>query len=216
MADDKIAAVRGRMELLLEEVGACVGSLPALVGNYRRDEAAFHERVTAIERRESNCNEAARGLRSALADSLAAESFFHPTSGLVSLVTAVDAVANRAERVATELSAVEPPLEGRPGEALERMTDIAVEAFDALAEAIAAYLETLSGTDADPAPALERVRRLESDCDDHRRDAVRAAFEAEPTADALSIRVVLHETDAVVDGMETAADTLDVVRRTPI
>ena len=217
MTDDEIAAVRGRMELLLEEVGACVGSLPALVGSYRRDEAAFHERVTALERRESNCNEAARGLRSALADSLAAESFFHPTSGLVSLVTAVDAVANRAERVAMELSAVEPPLEGRPGEALERMADLAVEAFDALAEAVVAYLETLeSGADADPAPALERVRRLESDCDDHRRDAVRAAFEAEPTADALSIRIVLHETDAVADGIETAADTLDVVRRTPI
>ena len=166
------------MELLLGEVGACVGSLPSLVGSYRRDEAAFHERVTALERRESDCNEAARGLRSALADSLAAESFFHPTGGLVSLVTAVDAVANRAERVATELSAVEPPLEGRPGE------------------------------------ALERVRRLESDCDDHRRDAVRAAFNAEPTADALSIRIVLHETDAVADSIETAADTLDVVRRT--
>ena len=119
MTDDEIAAIRSRMELLLEEVGACVGSLPALVGSYRRDEAAFHERVTAIERRESNCNEAARGLRSALA----AESFFHPTGGLVSLVTAVDAVANRAERVATELSAVEPPLEGRPGEALEWMAD---------------------------------------------------------------------------------------------
>ena len=92
MADKEIAAVRGRMELLLGEVGACVGSLPALVDSYCRDEAAFHERVTALERRESNCNEAARGLRSALADSLAAESFFHPTSGLVSLVTAVDAV----------------------------------------------------------------------------------------------------------------------------
>ena len=158
MTDDEIAAVRGRMELLLEEVGGCVGSLPGLVGSYRRDEAAFHERVTALERRESNCNEAARGLRSALADSLAAESFFHPTGGLVSLVTAVDAVANRAERVATELSAVELPLEGRPGEALERMADLAVEAFDALAEAVVAYLKTLeSGADADPAPALKRM-----------------------------------------------------------
>ena len=194
------------MELLLGEVGACVGSLPALVGSYRRDEAAFHERVTALERRESNCNGAARGLRSALADSLAAESFFHSTGGLVSLVTAVDAVANRAERVAMELSAVEPPLEGRPGEALERMADLAVEAFDALAEAVVAYLKTLeSGADADSAPALERVRRLESDCDDHRWDAVRAAFGAKPTADALSIRVVLHETDAVADGMTFSA-----------
>ena len=216
MTDDPIAAVRGRMEQFLEAVEACVGALPALVGSYRRGEATFHERVTALERRESDCNEAARELRSALADSLAGESFFHPTGDLVSLVTAVDAVANRTERVATELSAVEPPLEGRAGESLERMVDIAVEAFDALAEAIAAYLETLSGTDADPAPALERVRRLESDCDDHRRDAVQAAFEAEPTAGALSIRIVLHETDAVVDGMETAADTLDVVRRTPV
>ena len=97
------------------------------------------------------------------------------------------------------------------------MADLAVEAFDALAEAVVAYLETLeSGADTDPAPALERVRRLESDCDDHRRDAVRAAFDTEPTADALSIRIVLHETDAVADGIETAADALDVVRRTPI
>jgi uncharacterized protein Yka (UPF0111/DUF47 family) len=219
MTDDPIAAVRGRMEQFLEAVEACVGALPALVGSYRRGEATFHERVTALERRESDCNEAARELRSALADSLAAESFFHPTGDLVSLVTAVDAVANRAERVATELSAVEPPLEGRPGEALARMADLAVEAFDALAEAVVAYFETLeSGIDAgaDPGPTLERVRRLESDCDDHRQDAVRAAFGAEPTADALSMRVVLHEMDAVVDGMETAADTLDVVSRTPI
>ena len=75
MTDDPIAAVRGRMEQFLEAVEACVGALPALVGSYRRGEATFHERVTALERRESDCNEAARELRSALADSLAAESF---------------------------------------------------------------------------------------------------------------------------------------------
>ena len=152
MTDDPIAAVRGRMEQFLESVEACVGVLPALVGSYRRGEAAFHERVAALERRESDCNEAARELRSALADSLAAESFFHPTGDLVSLVTAVDAVANRAERVATELSAVEPPLEGRPGEALARMADLAVEAFDALAEAVVAYFETLESLGVNPKP----------------------------------------------------------------
>ena len=136
--DDEIAAVRGRMELLLEEVGGCVGSLPALVGSYRRDEAAFHERVTALERRESNCNEAARGLRSALADSLAAESFFHPTGGLVSLVTAVDAVPTGP-----------------------------------------------SGSPRSFRPSNHRWR---------------AAFDAEPTADALSVRVVLPTRPDVPSG----------------
>ena len=40
--------------------------------------------------------------------------------------------------------------------------------------------------------------------------------ETAAAAGALSIWIVLHETDAVADGIETAADTLDVVRRTPI
>ena len=45
VTDDAIAAVRGRTELFLEAVEACVGALPALVGSYRRGETAFHERV---------------------------------------------------------------------------------------------------------------------------------------------------------------------------
>ena len=45
MTDDAIAAVRGRMEQFLEAVEACVEALPALVGYYRRGEAASRERV---------------------------------------------------------------------------------------------------------------------------------------------------------------------------
>jgi len=42
------------------------------------------------------------------------------------------------------------------------------------------------------------------------------AFADGPSVNALTLRGVIHELDAVVDEMETAADGLDVMRATRI
>lgn len=212
--EDVMAVIRGRMELLLAEVRDCVERLPGIVDSYDRDPAAFDERVAELRAGESDCNEAARSLRAAVAESYAAEAFFHPTGDLISLVSAIDAVANRAERVATELSAIEPPLDEYLREQLVRMAELAIGAFEALSDAVSSYVASLAiGSDANTAAAIEQVRSLESDCDDHRQDALRTAFRETTTAEALSVRVVLEDMDAVVDGIETAADALDVTAR---
>ena len=212
--EDVMAVIRGRMELLLAEVRGCVEVLPEIIDSYHRDAATFDERIADLRAGESDCNEAARSLRAAVADSYAAEAFFHPTGDLISLVSAVDAVANRAERVATELAAVEPPLGEFLRDELARMAELAILAFDALSDAISSYVASLAiGGDATIAASIERVRSLESECDDHRRDALRTAFQETTTSEALAIRVVLQGIDAVVNGMETAADALDVTAR---
>jgi uncharacterized protein Yka (UPF0111/DUF47 family) len=211
-----VAVVQGRTELFLAEVRECVESLPSIVDSYRTDPAVFSERVAGLAAQESVCNEAARELRVAVGESAAADAFFYPAGQFLSLVAALDGVANRAERVATELATIEPALSARCREALRRMAETAIRAFDALAAATTAYVEALAtGGDTDAGvDSIERVRELESECDDTRRAALRMAFDDAPTAEALALRAVLHEADAVVDGMETVADSLDAMRAT--
>lgn len=213
---EAVEVIQGRTGLFLAEVRECVGALPGIVDSYAADPGAFSDRVKRLQAQESACNEAARELRVVVGESAAAEAFFYPAGEFLSLVAAIDGVANRAERVATELATIEPSLSARCREALRRMAETAVGAFDALSAATTAYVEALAnGGDTDAgADSIERVRELESECDDVRQAALRMAFDDAPTAEALAVRAVVHEADAVVDGMETAADSLDAMRAT--
>lgn len=209
-----VEVVHGRTERFLAEVRECIELLSEAVESYAVDEAAFADAIAALESRESACNEAARDLRVAVRGSVSADDAPSPARDFRSLVVAIDGVANRAERVGTELAAIEPALTDRCHESLRGMAETARRAFEALSDATMAYLGALAaGGDADPVvEAIERVRKLETECDDLRQAALRMAFDDLATGEALAVRAVAHEMDAVVDAMETAADSMDGMR----
>jgi uncharacterized protein Yka (UPF0111/DUF47 family) len=209
-----VEVIQGRTERVLAEVGECIELLSEVVESYAVDEASFVDAVAALGSRESACNEAARDLRVAVRSSVSADAAPSPARDFRSLVVVIDGVANRAERVGTELAAIEPALTDRCHESLRGMAETASRAFEALSDATMAYLGALAdGENADPVvEAIERVRKLETECDDLRQATLRMAFEDLATAEALAVRAVAHEMDAVVDAMETAADSMDGMR----
>jgi len=213
------AVVRARTESLVRDVGRCVELLPQLVESYGTDDR-FESTVAAIRTRESDCNDSARALRLRVGESVPAEptGLYLMAGDLVSFVTAIEAVATRAETVATELAATSPSLSADCRAAAAEMAELAVAAYEALSSATLAYVDSLvEGDDADGVVGqIATVRRLESDCDGHRQAALRMAFADGPSVNALTLRGVIHELDAVVDEMETAADGLDVMRATRI
>ncbi|MFQ3319772.1 MAG: hypothetical protein ACI8UR_002024 [Natronomonas sp.] len=208
--------VRGRTETLVTEVGRCVESLLTLIENYRDDEA-LTSTVNSIRERESACNATARELRVVLGRAVATDSEAYRTvGGLVSFVTSVEAVSNRAEAVAYELATMRPSLSDTCRIALVRMAELAISAFEALDAATTAFLDALmQGTDTgEIVEPIEAVRTLESECDDYRQTALEATFTDGLSVNALALRAVIHDVDAVVDSAEAAADRLDVIRAT--
>lgn len=210
--------VRERTESLLTDVGRCVELLSGLLEDYGRSPEAFDDDVLTLREQESACNATARGLRLSVGQSMTAEptGLYLMAGDLVSLYTLVEAVANRAERVGTELAAIRPAVSEDCLTALLGLAERAIEAFEALAAATRAYVESLvvNGDPNEVVEPVERVRSIESDCDEYRQAALRIAFEDGPTLDALGIRAVVYDLDGVVNGIETAADRLDVMRAT--
>lgn len=212
--------VRERTESLLTGVGRCVELLPDLLEDYGRAPEAFDDDVLTLRERESACNATARGLRLAVGQSMTAEptGLYLMAGDLVSLYTLVESVANRAETVGTELTAIRPALSEDCRTALLGLAERAIEAFEALAAATRAYVEALvvNGDPNGVVEPVERVRSIESDCDEYRQAALRIAFEDGPTLDSLALRAVIYHLDGVVNGIETAVDRLDVMRATRI
>jgi len=214
------AVVRERTDSLLTEVGQCVELLPKLLDEYGRARESFDCTVSTLRERESVCNDTARELRLAVGQSVTPEStgLYLMAGDLVSLYTLIEAVANRAETVGTELAAIRPALPENCRGALVGLAERAIVAIEALSAAAKAYVDVLVA-DGDPSAVVDpvgRVRSIESDCDEYRQAALRIAFEDGPSLDALALRTVVYNLDGVVNGIETAADRLDVMRVTRI
>jgi uncharacterized protein Yka (UPF0111/DUF47 family) len=219
--DSKVPqVVREQTELLLAEIGQCIELLPKLIDIYGRDHARFTKVVGELRERESACNATARDLRLSVGRSVTFEStgLYLMAGDLLSLYTLVETVGNRAETVGTELAAIQPALPDDCRASLLRLAERAITAFEALSSATMTYLVSLLKEDdsADAIDSIERVRSIESGCDELRQATLRMAFEDGPTLDSLALRAVVYDLDSVVNGIETAADRLDVMRSTRI
>jgi hypothetical protein len=212
------AVVRKRTDSLLGDVGQCVELLPELLDEYGRAPEAFDDTVSTLRERESVCNATARELRLSVGQSVtpASTGLYLMAGDLVSLYTLIEAIANRAETVGTELAAIRPTLPESCRGALVGLAERAIVAIEALSAATRAYVDVLvaNGDPSAVVEPIERVRSIESDCDEYRQAALRVAFEDGPSLDALALRTVVYNLDGVVNGIETAADRLDVMRAT--
>jgi hypothetical protein len=210
--DDYGAEVRALTETYLDAVTEAVVHLPDALDAYGTDSEAFDTAVERIADRESACDDALRGLRGVLRESMPPNytDLYLRIDDVARLYAAIDAVPNRAERFVRELRAIGPALDDEVVATLREMAVLTTEAAARLADVVADYVEYLIA-DAESVgvtDAVEAVAGLESECDGLKYEALAATFEGRPTAEALVVRELVLTLDAAMDAVEDAADHL--------
>ncbi|WP_166035590.1 DUF47 family protein [Halorussus pelagicus] len=209
---DYAAAVRRLTETYLDGVTDTTAHLPDALDAYGTDPAAFEEAVERVAEHESACDTALRELRGTVRESMPPNytEMYLRVDDVARLYAAIDAVPNRAEGFVRELHAITPELGDSARTTLREMAMLTAEAAAELAAATTAYVEQLVGESAavSVTDAVDRVADLESECDGLKHDALAAAFEGRPTAEALVVRELILKLDAAMDAVEDAAEHL--------
>jgi uncharacterized protein Yka (UPF0111/DUF47 family) len=201
--------VADRTATYLTAVADCLVALPQALAVY--GDARFADAAAELGRRESVCDDHRRRLCGAVGRARPEFSALYLRGAeLTELFTMVDAVPDAAETFVRDLDAMSPTLAEPTVDRLADIAALACEATALLTEAIEAYVRALVTDDDAPAiaDAVDRIRDLESQCDQYRDELVARAFERRSTADALVVRELVRSLDAVPDAIEDAADQL--------
>ncbi|MFB6303940.1 MAG: DUF47 domain-containing protein [Haloferacaceae archaeon] len=201
-------------ETYTDRVVDCVGAFHALVERYA-DGRPHDDPLRRVREFETICDVTNRELSRTLAGFRDGGSTPFVREGvriddLIGLYQALDGVANGAERVAEELDAVDPALPADRAAGLRTMASLAVDAVALLADVVDDYVRALC----DPASSarirrpVERIRGLESQCDELRNRIVARAFADGGDATALTCYLLATNADAVVDAAEDVTDRL--------
>jgi len=213
--------LRERTGTYLDQIDATVQLLPALLAAYRDDDG-YRRVADRIGEQESACDRIQRQIGADVANADVTDlairlNRLHLTSGAtIQLYGLLDEIPNHAERFADELLAMRPPRSRRAFEAMTTMVALAVEAMVALRKVVESYVEMVTNGDgqSDPRSPIERIRHLESECDDTRNEVIAIAFgHVEPPA-RLVFRELAVLLDALVDAMEDVTDRVVLIAGT--
>ncbi|MFB6136845.1 MAG: DUF47 domain-containing protein [Halobacteriaceae archaeon] len=199
----------------LAEVEACVGELPGLCSAYAED-GAYRAAADRVAERESACDRANRQIGGLVANASAREvgirlTRVHLNAGeTIELYQRLDAVANAAERFASDLVATSPPRSAACLVTLRALADRAAETVQMLVHVVDEFVRALVDADRTASLATEvaAVRTAESECDRLRDAVVATAFDDGPTPAALCYRDLAAGLDETVDAMEDVTDQL--------
>lgn len=202
----------------VDRIATCLDRLAELVSLYGRGEpiAACVRRVRDLE---SECDDTYRSVATHVSTIEASELGIRLTGihlnrdQLLGLFATLDEIANGAERFASDLEAIEPPVIDDCLDGLVEMIATARAGMRFMVEAVPAFVRSL--TDPGKGMTIDEIvgpaRRIESHADDLRDDVIEAAFERESGAVALVYRELALLLDGVVDAMEDVTDRMLLV-----
>lgn len=213
--------LRDGTETYLDQIDATVQLLPPLLAAYRDDDG-YRRVADRIGEQESACDTTLRRIGALIVNADVTDlgirlSRLHLNTGAtIELYQLLDEIPNLAEQFADELLAMAPPRSPRTLTALSTMIDLAVEAMSAIRGAVGTYVEMVTNGDpqANPLPAIERVRHLESETDDTRNETITTAFQHEESGAGLVFRELAVLLDALVDAMEDVTDRIVLIAGT--
>lgn len=204
------AVVTDETTAYLDAVTDCLVLLPEALAAYG-DTQAFADASAALGQQESTCDDHRQRLCGAIGRARPAfTDLYLRAAELSELFRMVDAVANAAEAFIRDLGAMSPSLADTTRRRLEDIAALACQATTLLTDAVESYVRALAANEPTPpiTEAVERIRGLESQCDQYRETIVARAFERDTTANALAVRELAQSLDAIPDAVEDAADQL--------
>lgn len=198
----------------LDLTADCVTALHSLLSAYPDD--GYEDAVARVSRLESDCDSATRRICALVADADVRDlgirlTHVHLYAGqTIELFHALDEVANAVEQFAADLAAVRPSLPADVRRCFLEMAACAGDAMTALRDAVSEYVDVLCNPEASTSIAedVQRIRVVESECDQLRNEAVAAAFDDADGATALVCRELAGALDSVVDAMEDVTDRM--------
>ena len=194
----------------LERLADCVGVVPEVIEKHGSEEG-IHDEVDRVAEAESDCDVLVDRMKRNVVGSVDPRTtgLYIRSESVVRLLRELDRVANSAEETARLIRSTRPDM---PQETRDRLTEVAgrsAVATSVLADCVVRTFESFEepGT-VDVSEEAERIRETERRCDRLKYEAVEAAFEELPTADAVVVKDVASALDGVPDGIEDAVDVL--------
>lgn len=194
----------------LDAVEDCLVLLPQTL-SAAADGRPLTDASDALVEQESVCDQHRRRLCGAIGRSRPNYTdVYLRAADLAELFSMVDAIPDAAERFVRDFEAMSPSLSESTLTTLQDVAVLTLSGVKLLTDAIETYVESLltDGPNPPVGDAVDRISKLESQCDQYRNDVLSQAFEAHSTADALVVRALLQSLDAVPNAVEDAADHL--------
>jgi len=168
----------------LDRLSTCSSYLPELLEEYESG-GETDEVVEKIEETESECDEIRRSITALIANADAQDIGLLSTrikfnqSALLTFYKELDIIANHTERIAQELTMIQPEAAVESYDHLREMATVIVEMTAELGTVVEQFIRSLSQPNASATltDGIDRIRDLESQCDSIRNDAIRSAFE---------------------------------------
>jgi hypothetical protein len=213
--EQRLASVTARF---LDQLEACVGSLPVLLDRYAAGEP-IESVVESISERESDCDRTNREFSRLISGSSVRDlgirlTRVHLHSGqIIELYQLLDEIADHLEQFATELAAIDPPRQEQCVAGLREMADHCVAGMAVLSNAVDQYVRALC----QPAESLSiteqiaRIRELESESDRLRDVIIADAFREGPTATSMVYFQLATRLNTVLDTIEDVTDQMLLV-----
>lgn len=202
----------------VDRIATCLDQLAELVSLYG-DGRPIMECVRRIRDLEGECDDIHRSVATHVSTVEVRELGIQLTGihlnrdQLLELFATLDEIANGAERFASDLEAIEPPVIDDCLGDLAEMIATARAGIRFLTDAVPAFIQSLTNQARRVTinEIVGPVRRIESHADDLREEVIKAAFERETAAVAFVYRELALLLDGVVDAMEDASDRMLLV-----
>jgi uncharacterized protein Yka (UPF0111/DUF47 family) len=205
-------------EAYLDRIDDCVRLLPTALEAYAVD-GSCRETADRIAELESECDDRVRELTGSITNAgpddigLLNTRINFNESALLDFYKTLDVVANHTERIVQEVVMMRPPADVDPFRDMREMADRIVEMTATLADVVTDFVRGLARSDAERTltAGIERIRELESECDELRNEAIATAFAAADIDQPLVYRELAILLDELANTIEDLTDRIVVI-----
>jgi hypothetical protein len=205
-------------EAYLDRIDDCVRLLPTALEAYAVD-GSCRETADRIAELESECDDRVRELTGSITNAgpddigLLNTRINFNESALLDFYKTLDVVANHTERIVQEVAMMRPPADVDPFRDMRKMADRIVEMTATLADVVTDFVRGLARSDAERTltAGIERIRELESECDELRNEAIATAFAAADIDQPLVYRELAILLDELANTIEDLTDRIVVI-----
>jgi len=209
--------LESQTETYLDQLTLCSTYLPDLLDAYASD-GETAQVVEQIESTESECDDIRRSITALIANAdsqdigLLSTRIKFNQSALLNFYKDLDIIANHTERIAQELTMIQPSPAVESYDQLREMAAIIVEMTEELSGVVVRFIRSLARTNSSATltDSIERIRDFESQCVTLRNDVIRSAFERD-MQQPLVYREFAVLLDELANTIEDLTDQITVI-----
>ena len=201
----------------LDQLADCTERLPTLLTAYAEGRE-YEPIIDQIEAAENDCDQTRREITALIANAGTREIGLLNTpinlnqSALLDFYKQLDVVANHTERIAQELSMLQPAASNNSYEQFQEMATLIVEMTEVLNDVVERFITGLARNNASETltDEIETIRALESKCDTARNDVIATAFSSD-LPQPLVYRELAVLLDELANTIEDLTDRITVI-----